>query len=320
MKPDAAAKCFGAGLMLAQLNVLHAESDGAAAGTDLECIHRMRVASRRLRAVLAYFDPVLPAGICQKFQEQVRNVTLALGNSRDLDIQMQALRRFQLMREGESRLAGLDELLTALERQRSQSGEEVRTLIHLFKANTAVATASEVLKRLAVEPMNQPSTPLRLLADQAIRTRLRRLISFTDVMRDPQQIEKLHAMRIAAKRLRYTLEIFAPLETNGFKPWLKRVRGVQEMLGAIHDCDAWDVLLKSQSVTGAGYPPGIQLWMENRANHRARMYTAFITAWDSPAKGSSWDELELHVKANHPAEITHRISFSDPGEQQGAAE
>jgi len=303
--------------MLTQLNILCAESDGAAAGVDLECIHRMRVASRRLRAVLTYFDPVLPVGIRQQFQEQVRNVTLALGNSRDLDIQMQALRRFQLMREGDTLLDGLDELLTELELQRSQSGSEVRTLIHIFKESSVVAGVHEVLEKWMVDPVGRPSTPLRLLADQAIHARLRSLLSFTELMRDPTKIEKLHAMRIAGKKLRYTLEIFASLDANGFKPWLKRVRDVQEVLGAIHDCDAWDVLLKALPVSDAGHPPGIQLWMENRANHRRRLYNGFIAAWDSPARGSGWNELELHLKTNHPAEFTHRITFGDPGRQQG---
>jgi CHAD domain-containing protein len=305
--------------MLAQLTVLHAESAGAEAGADLECIHRMRVASRRLRAVLMYFNQILPRSVRQQFEEQARGITQALGSSRDLDIQLQAVRRFQLMREPGTGINGLEELQARLETQRQQSGEEVRALTHLFQESPAVARVEEYLTELAAQPDTPPSTPLRLLAGQAVHSRLTKLLSFTEVMRDPTQIEQLHAMRIAAKRLRYTLEIFTALDAGGFKPWLKRVRGAQETLGAIHDCDVWEALLSPHANAGRGLPAGIQLWRENRANQRARLFADFIRGWDAPAPGSGWEELQLQLQKSQPAESTRQAALYKSEAAQGAA-
>lgn len=78
------------------------------------------------------------------------------------------------------------------------------------------------------------------LADQAeriIRVRLAELVAFTPRALDPTEVQALHDMRIAAKRLRYVLEIFGEL----FGPYAekagKRAKDLQDLIGEIHDCD-----------------------------------------------------------------------------------
>ena len=53
--------------------------------------------------------------------------------------------------------------------------------------------------------------PLRLLANQAINEKLTNFLSYETFVHIPEKKLELHAMRIAAKHLRYTMEIFAPL-------------------------------------------------------------------------------------------------------------
>lgn len=78
------------------------------------------------------------------------------------------------------------------------------------------------------------------LADQAeriIRVRLAELVAFTPRALDPAEVQALHDMRIAAKRLRYVLEVFGGL----FGPYAhhggKRAKDLQDLIGEIHDCD-----------------------------------------------------------------------------------
>jgi len=52
-----------------------------------------------------------------------------------------------------------------------------------------------------------PSGPFRENAARIVRTRLDELYSFDPAIRDPRNVTELHDMRIAAKRLRYVLEI-----------------------------------------------------------------------------------------------------------------
>jgi hypothetical protein len=83
--------------------------------------------------------------------------------------------------------------------------------------------------------------PHGTLADNAQRivgVRLDELVSFVPRAFDPAEVVALHDMRIAAKRLRYVLEVTA--ETC-FGPYaataLKRTKDLQDLLGEIHDCD-----------------------------------------------------------------------------------
>jgi len=83
--------------------------------------------------------------------------------------------------------------------------------------------------------------PAGALADNAQRivlVRLDELRSFIPKALEPGQVEALHDMRIAAKRLRYVLEVtaepcFGPYAASA----VKRARELQDLLGEIHDCD-----------------------------------------------------------------------------------
>ena len=82
--------------------------------------------------------------------------------------------------------------------------------------------------------------PQGTLADNAeriVRTRLAELAAFMPRAADPREVEALHDMRIAAKRLRYVLELTAP----GFGPYaaqaMRVTKELQDLLGEIHDCD-----------------------------------------------------------------------------------
>ena len=82
--------------------------------------------------------------------------------------------------------------------------------------------------------------PAGALADNAERivaVRLDELCAFVPDVLDPRRVERLHDMRIAAKRLRYLLElcgqVLGPYAATG----AKRAKALQDLLGEIHDCD-----------------------------------------------------------------------------------
>lgn len=70
-----------------------------------------------------------------------------------------------------------------------------------------------------------------------VRVRLEELHSFDPAIRDPAAVRELHDMRIAAKRLRYILEMAAPVFGAGAKSGARDARQLQDLLGEIHDCD-----------------------------------------------------------------------------------
>jgi hypothetical protein len=79
--------------------------------------------------------------------------------------------------------------------------------------------------------------PVDANARRIIATRLAELLSYTSYVDDPGNVVELHDMRIAAKRLRYTLELFRfafPRELEGH---INEIKQIQEHIGDMHDAD-----------------------------------------------------------------------------------
>jgi CHAD domain-containing protein len=82
-----------------------------------------------------------------------------------------------------------------------------------------------------------PKAPLGDNAERIVRVRLDELCSFMPKAQDPGEVVALHDMRIAAKRLRYILEVTGPCFGPYASSAVKMVKDLQDLLGEIHDCD-----------------------------------------------------------------------------------
>ena len=76
------------------------------------------------------------------------------------------------------------------------------------------------------------------------RTRLEEFQEWGRYADEPQDVNELHNLRIAAKRLRYTLEIFADVLPTASHQLLEEVTKVQEELGVLHDTDVVIALVR----------------------------------------------------------------------------
>ncbi len=82
-----------------------------------------------------------------------------------------------------------------------------------------------------------PDAPLEEGLRRIVRTRNQELHGFVPAVLDPGASRALHDMRIAAKRLRYVLELAEPVIRDDAAAGAKRARRLQDVLGEIHDCD-----------------------------------------------------------------------------------
>ena len=82
-------------VLLANFRRMMENAPGTRAGDDIEALHDMRVASRRLRAALAIFGKVFPRDEFRTIKKQVGDITDALGAVSDLDVQMDYLRNLR---------------------------------------------------------------------------------------------------------------------------------------------------------------------------------------------------------------------------------
>jgi hypothetical protein len=74
-------------------------------------------------------------------------------------------------------------------------------------------------------------------ARRVLAVRIAEFYSFEPVVPHPELSEALHDLRISAKRLRYTLELFRPQFGKAGERQIERVKTIQEVLGTLHDHD-----------------------------------------------------------------------------------
>ena len=112
--------CFhGARTLLHYLDAMVGMIDGVRQNEDIECLHRMRVASRRLRSLLPLFDDCLPAKQTVRWRKQLRRVTRALGEARDADVQAVCLLDALKDCTNDLHRPGLERLLLRFRQKRS---------------------------------------------------------------------------------------------------------------------------------------------------------------------------------------------------------
>src|ERR671918_1932329 len=73
---------------------LFEHAEGVLDTSDIERVHDMRVASRRLRAVLEIFAPCFPQSEFKGVLKDVKQLADALGERRDPDVHIDALKTF----------------------------------------------------------------------------------------------------------------------------------------------------------------------------------------------------------------------------------
>ncbi len=115
----------------------------AIAGDDIEGVHDVRVASRRLRAAMDVAVACFPSDWYRPLHKNAKAITSSLGAVRDLDVQIEAL-SFQRLNSPPEEWPGIDYLLTKLEAER----EEARKNMLAFLSNVeAEGVPSEAEKR-----------------------------------------------------------------------------------------------------------------------------------------------------------------------------
>jgi hypothetical protein len=82
-----------------------------------------------------------------------------------------------------------------------------------------------------------PDAPVIDNARRVLAVRIAEFYSFEPIVSHPELSEALHDMRISAKRLRYTLELFRSQFGKAGERQIERVKAIQELLGTLHDHD-----------------------------------------------------------------------------------
>lgn len=226
--------------------------------TDPEGVHSMRVASRRLRSALRDFSPHLHKRALNSGSKKLKRVADTLGEVRDLDVAMLALA--EIKTEAPPALVdGLTQFVGARESLREQAREQLKAVFEKELPQlesqfvAGIDKAATPRKNKAATPRkDQAATPssngdvetqteltFAAMSRTVILDRLREFEKSSAGLFKPLDVDALHDMRIAVKRLRYAIELFQKCWPRALAVFAKRAARIQTALGDLHDCDVW---------------------------------------------------------------------------------
>ena len=247
---------------------------------NVEALHDLRVASRRLRAALGIYSTAFAPKAARSLLRSAKALTSALGPVRDLDVQLGALEKAS---EGlvKTEREGLRRVIRRLKRLRLRERRIMRRQLRRWSGKRFNAE----LEKTLLEPL--PDAPLSTFAG-VITTAWERVAIFWPVVQDPGKVAELHEMRIVTKRLRYTLELFAPTLPEAKAALVKPLTQIQEHLGQIHDLDVLLPLLeqglrreKRRKRAGKKAAAGLSHVIAQTVAERVRLYEEFIALWSA---------------------------------------
>ncbi|MBL0921261.1 MAG: CHAD domain-containing protein [Phycisphaerales bacterium] len=198
---------------------------------NADAVHQLRVATRRAGAALEALGEAFHPRALRKTRRRLKGVRRAAGAARDIDVHHALLTRMRRKAPDEQKPV-IDLLIRSLETRRGPAAKDVA-------AATGDAEARRLRKaRKALLSFDGVDEDERTMLDAA-RGSLTRLAQEARAMGagDLSDPERLHELRIAGKRLRYAMEVFAccfPAELR--ERLYPRLEEAQEALGAVNDC------------------------------------------------------------------------------------
>jgi CHAD domain-containing protein len=284
-----------------QFAEMRAHEGGTRLGEDPEELHDMRVPTRRMRAAIKVFRDALPerAGW---FGEELRWVAQALGEVRDLDVQLEGLEgRKQEADEESSR--SLDKILGITGKRRAEARENMLVVLDSDRYEILESSFTEMLRRgpeRGTDGRDVAGEPITDVAPALITRRYRKWRKAAKRLDASSSPEAFHDTRKKGKRLRYTLEFVSEVYGEPAQKLVAPLKGLQDDLGDHQDAVvAADYLHELGTTTGGTrVPRGVAFKMgvyAERCSREARDLRAAIP--DSKpfrllTKGKEWKKFE----------------------------
>ena len=223
---------------------------------DVRGLHRARVASRRLRELLPMLQ--LDHDKFRKLNRRLKKVTTRLGAVRELDVLLLLVDELRENRRG--RIGSLNRVGISVAKDRDDARKRLATRLPISDMRRLGDKLNRVVEELRAEE-SAPRAAARswqTAVDAQVAARAARLAAATADAGAMYLPERLHAVRIAIKKLRYALELSNELAGTRRDPNLTALKRGQEMLGRMHDLQV--LVERVRQVQASLAPPNLTVW------------------------------------------------------------
>ncbi len=202
---------------------------------DARAVHRLRVATRRAGAALRAFAPVLDESLAKRLRRRLRRLRRAAGRTRQCDVHARIIES-AITDAAPDRKRAMKRLLDQIAEDRIEAR---RAMVAAAERDPPRRLRKEAKRVLALA--SQSTTTYADLARESVQRQSRAVVDAAGA--DLESPANLHGLRIAIKRLRYTVEVFAPcLGESCVDRVYPALAEAQEFLGAandLHEMAAW---------------------------------------------------------------------------------
>jgi CHAD domain-containing protein len=267
--------------------------DGTRLGENIEDLHDMRVATRRMRSAFDIFEQFFKAKALKPHLKGLRLTGRALGRVRDLDVLLEKVEHYQLSL-GSVVPGSLELLLDAWRQQREAARQQM--LVHLgsqayrdFKLAFNRFVQTPGMGMLPANPEALSAFQVRDVVPMMIYERLAAVRAY-DAILDNASFIQLHALRIEFKKLRYTVEYFREVLGEEARTVINDLKQMQDHLGDLHDADVacqllgdflkiWEDSQRVRPLAERQNPEAILAYLAYQHTERHRLLVTFPQAW-----------------------------------------
>jgi CHAD domain-containing protein len=233
---------------------------GVAKG-DVLALHQARVATRRLREILPVLQ--LDADAARKLGRRLRRVTRRLGDVRELDVLPPLLD--ELRASHEAHADAVTRVSAAIAKARDEARKNLEDRLPAEGLDRLSRKLDHVVQSLRHDEKrgaNRRSPDHDKAAVWAIDARVaHRAARLGEALEKSTAVylpERLHAARIATKKLRYALELSGALGRPGVAPILRTLKRSQDVLGRMHDLQV--LIDRVRDVQASLTPASLPVW------------------------------------------------------------
>jgi CHAD domain-containing protein len=278
--------------IMAGCDALEREAPAAAAG-EIEPIHQLRVATRRLRAALDLFSHVTNANQHRILLRDLGWIAQTAGAVRECDIMAQTIH---------ARSRKLDDpLASALATLYGALEERRRGALEVLAQSLGSGRFHAMTARLRTPRINRRGTDARLgpAAAGLLQPVVRSIRRAGAKLGDDAPAEVVHRLRVRIKRLRYELEMLSALGGKRDRKALKRLEAMQDLLGTYNDVCvtiAWLVAYPN----AAGAAPEAMLaagaMAQSLAGRKQKLSRRCLAAWRKFARSEIISDVIAEIR------------------------
>lgn len=268
-------------ILLAKFDEMCGFREAALDFSDIEGVHDMRVASRRLRSALKDFLPFMRKRALKNVGDELKKIADALGAVRDQDVAINALESLRKEIKQEEIKTGIEKLVDERNIIRDNARIVLAETIRVETLSRLREKLNQALEK-AVNKRNSETVNFHEAANKIIETQLSEFVSLSESLYRPFKVKQLHELRITAKRLRYAIELFTTCINEKTAPFAKEVARMQDSLGDLHDCDVWiEESGKNLDKGGNENEREAAIWLLSHfVKLRTKHYRAALERWD----------------------------------------